>query len=94
MDKTLRGVLLLLALLLPTPLLAGERTVRLQVDNMDCAACPVIVKQSLARVSGVAAVKVSYTQRTASVTYDETRVTIPMLIEATTQAGYPSRVPK
>jgi mercuric ion binding protein len=75
MDKTLRGVLLLPALLLPTPLLAGERTVRLQVDNMDCAACPVIV-------------------RTASVTYDETHVTIPMRIEATTQAGYPSRVLK
>ncbi len=53
MAKTIRVVPILVALLLSTPALAVERTIRLHVDNMDCAACPVIVKQSLARVSGV-----------------------------------------
>jgi len=84
-------LLIFVAFLLSTPTLAGERTVRLQVDNMDCAACPLIVKQSLARVSGVTKVEVSYAQKTASVTYDDARVAVTTLSDATTKAGYLSR---
>jgi mercuric ion binding protein len=80
------------ALLVSGQAWAGERTVRLAVDNMDCAACPLIVKQSLARVPGVSRVVVSYGRKTASVTFDDAAATVAALIEATTQAGYPSRV--
>lgn len=82
----------LVALLVSGQALAGERTVRLAVDNMDCAACPLIVKQSLARVPGVSRVDVSYARKTASVTFDDAAATVAALIEATTKAGYPSRV--
>jgi mercuric ion binding protein len=71
---------------------AAERTVTLAVDNMYCEACPYIVKKSLASVSGVETVVVSYEQKSATVTYDDQKTTLDALTSATTQAGYPSRV--
>ncbi len=43
--------------------LAAEQTVTLAVKNMTCASCPYIVKQSLAAVSGVSDVKVSFKKK-------------------------------
>jgi mercuric ion binding protein len=71
---------------------AAERIVPLTVDNMYCDACPYIVNQSLTRVPGVENVKVSFEQKTATVTYDDQKTTLDALTAATTQAGYPSRV--
>ena len=82
----------LVALVVSGQALAGERTVRLAVENMDCAACPLIVKQSLARVPGVTKVEVSYARKTASVTFDDAKASVAALIQATTKSGYPSRV--
>ena len=82
----------LVALLVSGQALAAERTVRLAVENMDCAACPLIVKQSLARVPGVTKVEVYYARKSASVTFDDAKATVAALIEATTTSGYPSRV--
>ena len=41
-------------------LFATEKTVTLAVENMYCAACPYMVKQSLIDIDGVNEVKVSY----------------------------------
>jgi mercuric ion binding protein len=71
---------------------AAQQTVTLAVDNMYCEACPYIVKQSLAKLSGVESVVVSFEQKTATVTYDDEKTTPDALISATTQAGYPSKV--
>jgi periplasmic mercuric ion binding protein len=72
--------------------LAAERTVTLTVQNMFCAACPHTVKSSLQSVPGVKAVSVSYKDKTAVVTFDDTRANVEALRTATTNAGYPSRV--
>jgi mercuric ion binding protein len=69
---------------------AAERNVTLAVSNMYCAACPFTVKASLEAVPGVAKVLVSYKDKTASVTYDDARTDVKALMEATTNAGYPS----
>ena len=63
----------------------------LAVKNMFCAACPYVVKQSLARIPGVSNVVVSFAKKTATVTYDDQKTTLAALTNATTQAGYPSR---
>ncbi len=68
----------------------GEKTITLAVKNMYCADCPFIVKKSLEAVPGVAKVSVSYKDKTAVVTYDESEAAVPALIKATTDAGYPS----
>jgi mercuric ion binding protein len=70
--------------------LAGDKTVTLAVNNMDCAACPSIVKGSLEAVPGVAKVAVSFKDKTATVIYDDAKANVNQLTSATTKAGYPS----
>ena len=70
--------------------MAADRTITLSVKNMDCAACPSIVKASLQAVPGVARVAVSYKDRTAIMTYDDAKADLNQLTSATTKAGYPS----
>ena len=70
--------------------LAAEKTITLAVKNMYCADCPFIVRKSLEAVPGVSNAVVSYKDKTAVVTYDDTRVDIAALTRATTEAGYPS----
>lgn len=69
---------------------AAEQTVTLEVENMDCAACPSIVRKSLEAVPGVARAVVSYKDKTAVVSYDDAKTDVRALTSATTNAGYPS----
>jgi periplasmic mercuric ion binding protein len=69
-------------------------TVMLEVKNMTCTACPITVKKSLEKVSGVTAVKVDYDKKTATVTYDPDKTNPDALTRATTDAGFPSTVRK
>src|ERR1700730_11528582 len=61
---------------LASPALAGETTVTLAVRNWSCAACPHVIKQSLAAVPGVINVTVSDKTKTASVTFDDTKTDV------------------
>jgi mercuric ion binding protein len=69
---------------------AGESVVTLAVQNMTCSACPFIVRSSLEAVPGVAKVSVSFADKTATVTFDDSKTTVAALITATTNVGYPS----
>jgi periplasmic mercuric ion binding protein len=69
---------------------AAERSITLAVSNMHCADCPFLVKRSLEGVPGVAKVVVSYKEKTAVVTYDDSKAGAKDLTAATTNAGYPS----
>ena len=69
---------------------AAEKTLTLAVKNMDCAACPSIVKGSLEAVPGVAKVAVSCKDKSATVTYDDAKADVNQLTSATIKAGYPS----
>jgi mercuric ion binding protein len=88
--KLLALVLALLGLIASSPAFAAERTITLAVQNMDCADCPYVVKKSLEAVPGVAKVAVSFKDKTATVTYDDSRADFRALTAATTNAGYPS----
>jgi mercuric ion binding protein len=70
--------------------MAADRTITLAVNNMDCAACPAIVKGSLEAVPGVAKVAVSFKDKTATIIYDDAKADVNQLTSATTKAGYPS----
>jgi mercuric ion binding protein len=83
-----------LAVLPLTALAASPKTVTLEVKNMTCKLCPITVKKSLEKVSGVSAVKVNFDEKTAIVTYDPNKTRPENLTEATTNAGYPSSVQK
>ncbi|MFH0342998.1 MAG: mercury resistance system periplasmic binding protein MerP [Chromatiales bacterium] len=84
--------IILLTALVADPTLAAERTVILNVDNMSCPACAPIVKTSLMRIEGVVISDVSTETNTATVTFDDAKTSVAALIDATTNAGYPSRL--
>ncbi|MCW3480135.1 mercury resistance system periplasmic binding protein MerP [Neisseriaceae bacterium JH1-16] len=88
---------LLMAALAALPLAvmaAPTKTVTLDVRNMTCELCPITVKRSLEKLSGVSAVRVDFAKKTASVTYDPDQTRPTALTQATTNAGYPSSVRK
>lgn len=91
-----RMLLLALVLLAPVamapPSIAAERTVTLAIENMTCASCPYIVKQSMAAVPGVVRVDVSYQAKTATVTFDDAKTSADAIAAASTNAGYPARL--
>jgi periplasmic mercuric ion binding protein len=79
-----------IVLLAATPGLAGERSITLDIDGMTCVACPYIVQKSLTSVDGVKTVNVSFADKKADVTYDDTRTDVAALVAATTENGFPS----
>jgi mercuric ion binding protein len=72
---------------------AGERSVTLLVENMTCAACPIVVRTAIQRVPGVKVVKVDLRTKTAAVLFDEALATPAQVAEASRLAGFPA-IPK
>ena len=90
MSKLLACVAMAVGVFASSADFAADKTITLAVKNMYCAACPHTVKASLQAVPGVKAVTVSYKDKTAIVTYDDTKTDVTALTRATTEAGYPS----
>ena len=90
MSKLLASVALAVSVLASSAAFAADKIITLAVKNMYCAACPHTVKASLQAVAGVKAVTVSFKDKTAVVTYDDSRTDVTALTRATTEAGYPS----
>jgi periplasmic mercuric ion binding protein len=82
------------ALLLAGSAGAGEKTVKLAVENVTCITCAPIVKRTLSRLPGVSRVDVAEQAgaTTATVSFDEERVTPEALTAAVTNAGFPAHV--
>jgi len=83
---------LALASLVATPVWAATQTVTLAVPGRTCAACPITVKTALTKVDGVTKAEVSFENREAIVTFDDTKTNALALTKATEDAGYPSSV--
>ena len=81
----------LLILLLPAIAPAAEQTVTLQVENMTCALCPLMVKKAMGGVEGVTSVDVDYGKHQAVVIFDDTVTDPKQIALASTNAGYPAQ---
>ena len=88
--KFLAGAAIAAGIVASSAAMAADRTITLAVNNMDCAACPAIVRGSLEAVPGVAKVAVSFKDKTATIIYDDAKADVNQLTSATTKAGYPS----
>ncbi|MBX9696455.1 MAG: cation transporter [Alphaproteobacteria bacterium] len=66
--------------------------VTLDIPGMFCPTCPYTVRKSLEKLPGVYKVETSVKTKSATITYDPTKVTIKSLITTTTNAGYPSSI--
>lgn len=84
---------LLASLLIVLPLAAfaaTPQTAVLDVKNMTCSMCSITIRKALEKVPGVIDAKVDYDHKTATVKYDPDRASPPALMNATTNAGFPS----
>jgi mercuric ion binding protein len=80
--------------LLSLPAAAEPRTVRLDIQKMSCATCPITVRLALKKVAGVLDAKVTLDPPVASVSYDDAKTNPDALTRATSNAGFPSSVRK
>lgn len=71
---------------------AEFKSVTLAVPGMSCPVCPITVRKALEKIEGVHEVNVDLESRTAAVDYDDSKVELPTLTQATTDAGFPSTV--
>ena len=93
MRHFIRGSMSLAALIAAgTALAAPPQTTTLAVENLTCGTCPIVVKKALERVPGVTSTSVDFDKRTATVTFDPDKTTSAKLTQATTEAGFPSKV--
>jgi mercuric ion binding protein len=91
----MRNFLIAALLAMPLAVVAAQpQTVVLDIQNMTCEVCPITVRKALDKVQGVAAVKVDFDKKTATVKFDPDRANIAALVKATTDAGYPSSAHK
>lgn len=69
---------------------AGEELnkIVIGVDGMTCPTCPATIKIALKRLNGVVSVDVSYLKGTATVEYQEGKVTPDQMIKAIEGVGY------
>ena len=71
---------------------APPQTATLAVENMTCGTCPIVVKKALEKIPGVTATAVDFDKKTATVTFDPDKATTARLTQATTEAGFPSKL--
>jgi periplasmic mercuric ion binding protein len=90
MPRLPASVAVIVSLLASSSAFAAEKTITLAVQHMTCTACPGTVKASIQAVPGVNNVVVSFEDKTAVVTYDDSKAAVGQLVKATTNAGYPS----
>jgi len=84
--------LLFLMMLTSLVAFAKPQTVTLNVPTMNCAMCPLTVERALKNVEGVIDADASLDAKQAIVTFDDAKVSAERLVEATTNAGYPSTI--
>ncbi|UJS26372.1 heavy-metal-associated domain-containing protein [Thiothrix winogradskyi] len=65
-------------------------TTTLAVSNMTCSLCPITIKKALSAVEGVDEVTMDLATKTAQISYNPEKTTVETLVQATTQAGFPS----
>jgi mercuric ion binding protein len=86
---------LVTAVLICLPMAAfGEnlQTAVLDVQNMTCSMCSITIRKALEKVPGVMEAKVDYNRKTATVKYDADKANPSELVQATTNAGFPSKL--
>jgi len=94
MKTLLRAAVTASALVIAGTAMAEPRTTTLAVGNVGCFSCVPIVNKVLSRATGVTqfAVVERFGAATATVSFDDEKVTPEALAQAITNAGFPAAV--
>jgi copper chaperone CopZ len=63
-----------------------------QIDGMTCGGCAAAVQASLSQLKGVSQARVSFEEKSATVQYDPSLLTMDQIQEAVENAGYKATV--
>src|SRR5215218_3310128 len=77
----------------PAPPVPGERTIRIPVSGMTCAACQARVQRTLQKQPGVVDAGVNLMMHDATVRYAPEAVTPEQLVAAIRDTGYGAELP-
>src|SRR5712691_8667682 len=83
---------LLIALTVALPALAATETVALDVKGWTCGSCAVSTRIALKKLDGIENVRTDLDKGEAVVTYDASKVTPQLMIEAIARIGYSAKV--
>jgi periplasmic mercuric ion binding protein len=78
----------LIAMLFAGAAQAADQTVTIEVGTMTCGADPHNIKSTLAALAGVKGVQVSLPDKTAKVTFDDSKSNADAMLIAIAGAGY------
>lgn len=67
---------------------SSVKTVTLAIEGMSCTGCENTIQEAVTKIPGVTAIKASYLDSTAVVSFDPAKTTIKAIGEAVTEAGY------
>lgn len=87
-----KRLMITVGFVLSAPAWAAQQTAMLFISGMTCATCPITVKKALTKLGGVIDVKSNLGKRETTVIYDDARVSLESLTQATRDAGFPSTV--
>ena len=83
------------AAILSIAAIAGDlQSTTLNIQGMNCASCPLTVKQLLKKVPGVSDISVDYKTHSAEIKFDPDKTRPGQLAKAVTDIGYPTTVKK
>lgn len=69
----------------------ATKQITLLVENMTCGTCPITVRKSLEKLPGVLSVKTTLEPPEAVIVYNPAKVSVEQMMNATMEAGYPSK---
>lgn len=92
--KLVSGFSLLALLFIAVNTLAATKTITLDVPGMTCNICPITIRKALGKVDGVIEAKADFESKTATVTYDDKKISLKTITDTTANAGYPATVKK
>lgn len=84
----MKKLLLVLAFVLASPLLASTKTVTFDVKGWTCGSCAAATRIALKKLDGVEEVKTDHGNREAKVTYDDSKVTSEQVVQSIEKLGY------
>lgn len=73
---------------------AETQKATLVVEHMNCATCPIVVRNALLDLKGVEEVSVSMNDKTVIVSFDNKTLSSEDLVTAVSNSGFPARLVK
>jgi mercuric ion binding protein len=88
-----RIAIALALLLVGSSAFAAEQTVRMHVESMTCAACPIAIRTAMERDPGVKGVKVDLEDKTATVVFHDAEATVDQIAPGLALGWLPNKRP-